>query len=180
MDMVIRESMRLNVVWVALRRNVERDITLAGGSVKQGEFLAYNMYDTHMDPEIYTDPTSFDPSRFAPGGQEDQKAPMAYLGWGAGQFPLSFSTNLFMALNIILSFYFLVPGRHPCTGTKVAKVEMKVVIALLLLTFEYKLVDANGNPVHKVPVMNKNDYQQGSPSLKSRCSMLLIISPSLL
>lgn len=51
-------------------------------------------------------------------------------------------------------------GRHPCTGSKVAKLEMKVVIAALLLTFDYKLVDANGSPVHEVPATNKNDYQQ--------------------
>ena len=37
---------------------------------------------------------------------------------------------------------------------------MKVVLAALLLSFDYKLVDANGSPVHKVPFTNMNDYQQ--------------------
>jgi hypothetical protein len=37
---------------------------------------------------------------------------------------------------------------------------MKVVLAPLLLSFDYKLVDANGSPVYKVPAINHNDYQQ--------------------
>lgn len=91
MDMIIRESMRLNVVGAALRRNVEQDVAVEGVDIKRGDFLVYDLFDTHMNPEIYSNPTSFDPSRFGPGRHEDQKTPLSYLAWGAGSFLLSFT-----------------------------------------------------------------------------------------
>lgn len=42
---------------------------------------------THMNPDIYTDPTEFDPSRYLAGREEDKKVADAYLGWGGGMHP---------------------------------------------------------------------------------------------
>ncbi len=51
-------------------------------------FLQVYLIDyTHMNPEIYTDPTEFDPGRYLPGREEDKKVDNAYLGWGAGLHP---------------------------------------------------------------------------------------------
>ena len=54
-------------------------------------------------------------------------------------------------------------GRHPCTGMKIAKLEIKVVLAMILLGYEYELVDGNGNYPKAVPDQNRNDVHQVSP-----------------
>ena len=48
-------------------------------------FLLYNMSDVHMNPDIYPDPTTFDPERYKPGREEDKREHYGYLGWGAGE-----------------------------------------------------------------------------------------------
>jgi hypothetical protein len=55
---------------------------------------AYLIDDIHMNPEIYSDPTSWDPSRYLPDRAEDKKAPHAYLGWGVARHPCrEFASN---------------------------------------------------------------------------------------
>ena len=33
------------------------------------------------------------------------------------------------------------PGRHPCTGMKVAKLEIKIILAFMLFGYEFSVVD---------------------------------------
>lgn len=51
-------------------------------------------------------------------------------------------------------------GRHPCAGMKVAKLEIKLVMAIILLGYDYELVDASGKYPTKLPVPDRNDTQQ--------------------
>jgi cytochrome P450 len=91
LDLAIRETIRLVVNFTALRRHLPgRD----GGSlripgmdrdVSNGEFLAYNISDANLNPDIYTNPEVFDPHRYSPGREEDKRETYAYLGWGAGE-----------------------------------------------------------------------------------------------
>ena len=54
-------------------------------------------------------------------------------------------------------------GRHPCAGMSIAKLEIKVILAMILLGYEYELVDGNGNYPKVVPDQNRNDIHQVSP-----------------
>ena len=45
---------------------------------------------------------------------------------------------------------------------KIAKLEIKLVLAMILLGYEYDLVDGNGNYLKVVPEQNRNDYYQVS------------------
>ena len=56
-------------------------------------------------------------------------------------------------------------GRHPCPGMRIAKLEIKVVLAMILLGYEYELVDGNGDYPKAVPEQNRNDIHQVSPPL---------------
>lgn len=85
MDLVIRETIRLTLNGAALRRNVHEDLTLAGKTLSKGEFLTYQISDLHLNPDVYSNPMEFDPSRFELGREEDKKTTFGYLGWGAGQ-----------------------------------------------------------------------------------------------
>jgi sterol 14-demethylase len=61
----------------------------------------------------------------------------------------------------LLSDYFA-PGRHPCAGMRAAKLEMKLLVSLFILSFEYKLVDASGNFPNPLPQANRNDIHEVS------------------
>ena len=54
-------------------------------------------------------------------------------------------------------------GRHPCAGMKIAKLEIKLVLAMILLGYEYELVDGKGNYPKAVPEQDRNNNLQVSP-----------------
>jgi len=137
LEAIIRETLRISGSNAVLRRNVGKDIQVGEATIKRGDFLAYSTADVNLDPDIYTNPMTFDPDRYGPGREEDRKASLGYLSWGA--------------------------GRHPCAGIKIAKLEIKIVLAMILLGYEYELVDGNGNRATSVPDQDRNDLQQSRP-----------------
>ncbi|KAF9457598.1 cytochrome P450 [Collybia nuda] len=137
LGVVIRETIRLVLNGAALRRNVHGDLHMAGKIIPKGNFVTYPLYDAHLNSNIYTNPNEFDPDRFSPDREEDKKEKYAYLGWGA--------------------------GRHPCTGMKVAKLEIKIVVALFIVGYEYDLVDSSGKHSKSLPKPDYNDIQQARP-----------------
>jgi len=48
-------------------------------------------------------------------------------------------------------------GRHPCAGTKIAILEIKLILALMLLGYEYELVDGSGKYPGALPLPDRND-----------------------
>ncbi|KAJ7131202.1 cytochrome P450 [Mycena epipterygia] len=136
-DAVIRETLRLAMGGVALRRNLVHDVPIGRQTLARGDFLAYSLADVHFDADIYPEPFKFDPGRYDAGREEDKGAPFAYLGWGA--------------------------GRHPCAGMKVAKLEMKVVLGLFLIGCEYEVVDPEGRPLVVLPQIDRNDLHLARP-----------------
>lgn len=86
-ELIIRETIRMTVSFAALRRNVGKELRVEGVVIKRRDFLLYSLGRTHMDPEIYSEPTKFDPDRYLEGREEDRKQTYAYLGWGAGTYP---------------------------------------------------------------------------------------------
>lgn len=84
LELVIRETLRLIIVGVSIRRSVLEDTIISDTVLKKGDFIVYPIADTHLNPEIYSEPEEFDPSRFEPGRQEDKKGTFSYLAWGAG------------------------------------------------------------------------------------------------
>jgi cytochrome P450 len=88
-ELALRETIRLVVNFTSLRRNVPGGDKGGGGfrdeEVPSNGFMAYNLTDVHMNPNIYTHPEVFDPERFNPGREEDKGEPYGYLGWGVGK-----------------------------------------------------------------------------------------------
>ena len=86
LDMVIRETLRISQCGhTLLRRNIFADLPISDKVIQKGSFLAYSLADTHLNPEIYSDPLKFDPGRYCEGREEDKKGNLSYLGWGAGE-----------------------------------------------------------------------------------------------
>ena len=131
-DACTRESHRIAFTMASVRRNLGEDINIGGGTAKWGDFLAYPMTEVHLNPDYYPEPLKYDPNRWL---QPDSapKTVYPFLGFGA--------------------------GRHPCAGMKVAKLEMKWIVAMFLMRYEYELVDASGKFPKSLPVPDRNDPQ---------------------
>lgn len=136
LDVAIRETIRLTLNGTALRRNLAEEWKVEDKSLARGDFVAYSLSDVHLNPDIYTNPMVFDPDRFGPGREEDKKEQFGYLGWGV--------------------------GRHPCTGMKVAKLELKVLTAMFLAGYEIDIVDKDGKYPTELPSVDYNCLHQVS------------------
>jgi len=134
---VIRETMRLIKTGPALRRNLADNLQFADKTVDKGAYVVYNMADVHLDEMVYSEPLKFDPSRFSPPREEDKQGHMLFLGWGA--------------------------GRHICSGMKIAKLEIKMILALFLSSYEYTLVGRSGMPLKQSLQPDRNDIHQSKP-----------------
>ena len=128
-----RESQRISFTNVLLRRNLREEIKIGDKVVKRGDFLAYPMADVHLNPEYYPEPYKYDPGRWLRPDPLPNDV-YTFLGWGA--------------------------GRHPCTGMKAAKLEMKLILAVFLTRYEFDLVDKDGKFPDPLPVPDRNDIHR--------------------
>ena len=85
-ELVIRETIRLSLSLGLPRRNVQRNVTVDGVTIEQGDFVMCSAAQVHLNPDIYPSPMTFDPERYVLGREEDKREGLAYLGWGAGEF----------------------------------------------------------------------------------------------
>jgi sterol 14-demethylase len=151
LDACIRESQRISLTAIPLRRNLGGEMKIGEQAVKPGDFLVYPMDEVHFNPEYYPEPLKYNPARWL---RPDPvlNAPYTFLGWGA--------------------------GRHPCTGMKVAKLEMKLILVMFLTRYEYELVDEYGKFPDQLPVPDRNDFHQVClESMKRSSSAFVLITP---
>ncbi|KAJ3540854.1 hypothetical protein NM688_g6168 [Phlebia brevispora] len=81
-----------------------------------------------------------DPWRFDPD-RSDRVAPYEYVGWGG--------------------------GKTVCLGQRLAKLQLKLIAAMLLLKFDFILVDVNGRTPNPLPRPNWNDTLTCKPPIGS-------------
>ncbi|KAF9528573.1 cytochrome P450 [Crepidotus variabilis] len=143
LELVLRETLRLTPSPTALRRNFQENLEINGKRIPVGNFVAYSLGDPHINPDIYTDPTEFDPTRSGPGREKDKKEPYDYLGWGG--------------------------GRHPCLDIKFARLEIKIIVTLLLAGYEYDAVNERGGRPGRLPGTDFNDIHQPRPAAGDPC-----------
>lgn len=89
-DMCLRDSIRLNLLGTALRKNTSsQPIPIGNGSevIPPGAVVTYATGDIHLDPETYPNPYEWDPARYLPDRAEDKKKPHGFVGWGVGRHP---------------------------------------------------------------------------------------------
>ena len=127
-----RESQRIVLSGLTLRRS-GHETKIGEQVVRRGDFLAYSLADVHLNPEYYPEPHKYDPGRWLrPDPVPNTTYP--FLGWGA--------------------------GRHSCAGMKIAKLEMKLILAMFLTRYKFDLVDKDGKFPDPLPTPNRNDNHQ--------------------
>jgi cytochrome P450 len=120
--MVIQESMRLYPpIWAIVRR-VLRDDVIGGYAISAGSRIVISPFAIHRKPELWDEPESFRPERFAPENSA-ARHPHAYLPFG--------------------------DGPRVCIGQHLATLEALVITAVLAQEWRLRLVP--GHPVEPDP-----------------------------
>lgn len=84
LECCIKETLRLFPPLFSFSRTVMQDVKLPSGHVlPQGSIAAIMPYITHRNPQHFTDPEKFDPTRFFPENCRDRH-PYAYIPFSAG------------------------------------------------------------------------------------------------
>ena len=120
-ELCLRETIRFQIPTASMRKNVGReDIPIGNtGEVIPKDWVAVYLFDeSHFNPQIYSEPDKWDPTRYLPDREEHMKEPHAYSCWGS--------------------------GRHPCVGQRFATLEVKIITACFVALFDWKVVDGDG------------------------------------
>ncbi|KAI8329505.1 cytochrome P450 [Chlamydoabsidia padenii] len=128
-DHIIKETLRLNAPAITgIPRVVTSDTMLADHTwLPQGTPVVVNTYDLHHNPHVWDHPDTFDPSRFAPGGEAEQKTGMPWV-----------------------PFYY---GQRMCIGMQFSLAEQRVMLSSLLRKYEWWLPE---DSIHKENVITGN------------------------
>ncbi len=84
LDLVIKEALRLVAPVPLVMRRAVQDTEVEGHFVPAGSMVAVASAVNHFDPEVWTDPDDFDPSRFGPDRAEDKAHRHAWIPFGGG------------------------------------------------------------------------------------------------
>jgi len=112
LDQVIKESLRLYPPIHIGNRRIAEEMQFTEGSIPEGERMFYSIYLTHRDPAIWENAEAFHPERFAHGRKTP---PFSYVPFGGGP--------------------------RACIGGAFGQAEARVVLARLLQTHAFELVN---------------------------------------
>ncbi len=112
LEACIHESMRLSPTVVQLLRVAEEDVQVGDHRVRADETVMPCLYLAHHNPQVFTDPKSFDPERFM------NKTPPAF-----AFFPFGFGNRL-------------------CAGKPLAERQMPIILSTFIHNTELALAPA--------------------------------------
>jgi retinoid hydroxylase len=127
----IKEGERMYPPAFIICRMAMADIEYSGYLIPAGWYVCIFPMMTHRLPEIYQNPDTFDPDRFAPPREEDKKQPYSLIGFGGGV--------------------------HSCIGVELAQMEMKIILSTLLQKYDWTVTPTTAEiaPVRKPFSMQK-------------------------
>jgi sterol 14alpha-demethylase len=115
MDLALRETERLHPVAFILSRKANEDIQRDGYTIAKGDFVLLAPSVTHRMTETWKEPDRYNPERFNAENPDAQIESNSLVGFGGGM--------------------------HRCAGVNFARMEMKVILAVLLQNYDMELVD---------------------------------------
>lgn len=125
-ELAVKESERLHPVAYILMRKAVEDMEIDGFHIPKDTPLFVAPCVTHRMPRVFANPHVYNPDRFTPGTGENAPETNRLIGFGG--------------------------GLHRCAGVNFARLEMKIVIALLAREYDMELIDAprplNGPSTH--------------------------------
>lgn len=115
MDLALRETERLHPVAFIMSRKAAADFERDGHSIKKDDWVLLAPSITHRMEEHFTDPDRYNPERFNPNAGGVKVESNSLIGFGGGM--------------------------HRCAGVNFARMEMKVLLAILLQHYDMELLD---------------------------------------
>jgi retinoid hydroxylase len=127
----IKEGERMYPPAFIISRMATADIEYGDYLIPAGWYVCIFPSMTHRLPEIYQNPDTFDPDRFASPREEDKKQPYSLIGFGGGV--------------------------HSCIGVELAQMEMKIILSTLLQKYDWTVTPTTAEiaPVRKPFTMQK-------------------------
>ncbi|MBW4710629.1 cytochrome P450 [Roseobacter sp. YSTF-M11] len=122
---VFREALRLVPPVPFIPRLATRDFHWKGFDVPAGTSIALNPGVTMLSPELFSQPTVFDPDRFGPDRAEDQRHKFAWTPFGG--------------------------GAHKCIGMHFSTLQVKLFVATLLRNRRIRL-QGSAPHWHRMPI----------------------------
>jgi cytochrome P450 len=113
MTLVMKETLRVCPPVPIIPRLAVNDCEFKGYQIKKGSMVAVSPWFTHYQSELWSNPTRFDPERFADGRNEDKKHAFQWLPFGG--------------------------GAHKCIGLHFGQLEIKVILHQLLLKYRWEV-----------------------------------------
>ena len=127
LDLVMKESLRLRAPVPILARSTVKDTVVQGVRIPARTHIAVGIQHSHLSPDLWTDPTRFDPDRFGPERREDKSHRYAWSPFGGGV--------------------------HKCIGLHFAGAEVKAIMHRLLRTHRWSVDPSYVAPLdnHSLP-----------------------------
>jgi cytochrome P450 len=113
-DWALKEAHRLNAAAPVLWRRAIRDVEFGGHALPRGTVVGVNPMLTHLLPDLWPDPSRYDPKRFAPEPSRLRHR-FAYVPFGG--------------------------GAHGCLGANFASLQVRSLLRALLERFEITPAD---------------------------------------
>jgi cytochrome P450 len=113
-EWAVKEALRLNAAAPVLWRRAVRDTEFDGLAIPAGTVTGVNPMLTHLLPDVWEDPKSYNPGRFAPDISRDRHR-FAFVPFGA--------------------------GAHGCLGTNFASLQARTLLRHILERHELVLAD---------------------------------------
>lgn len=141
LDNALSEAERLYPPIGTAPRGVLEEFVFHDYHIPAGSLVFYAIAASHLIPDIFAEPSRFDPDRFAPPREEHKKVPFALVGFGGGP--------------------------RICIGINFARIEIKAMVTHILRQYHLELAPnqeiiqfyrATGMPLHgiKMRVSEKN------------------------
>ncbi|XP_053659148.1 probable cytochrome P450 4d14 [Anopheles marshallii] len=116
LDMIIKETLRINPSVPIIGRRSAGDMLIDGVTIPKGMDFGILIYALHNDPELYPDPTRFDPERFSEEASA-KRQPYGYIPFSV--------------------------GARNCIGQRYAMLEIKTMLVKLLANYRFLPCDAS-------------------------------------
>lgn len=118
LEYCVKESLRLRPPIITLMRRVLQDFKYKEYDIPKGTFVAVSVAAANRFPEVYKNPDTFDPDRFAEPRAEHKKHPHSFLSFGS--------------------------GRHACVGESFGILQTKTIYNWLIRNYDMEYV---GQPI---------------------------------
>jgi cytochrome P450 len=128
LDQVFKEVLRLNPPLVSGFRKVVADCQFKGYLIPKNCTLFYYISATHRDPQTFPQPEQFNPENF---NLHKTAKPFSYIPFGGGM--------------------------RECLGKEFAKLEMKIMAALLIRNYHWSLIPEQDLSLELLPAPHPKD-----------------------